>query len=240
MTYDQTDTSYEKSDIACSSTTTPKLKHDALTLNVTVEAAGEGKNKKVTIGKVAGAEYSFAGDVEGEYKSGESDNEKIFTAAEIEANPKITVAIRYPQDKKYEDVTPLTQTIDLSKETPVAPSAAIVAFGTNAGKTKYVLQITNPDGLEDAVVEYSLDGQTFKTKDEIQAMEFGANETINLYVRKQATETANASNAVLTTKTTEAASAAPTITGAEGATTFKDSLEVTLKASGTCCGQAFL
>lgn len=230
VTYNQDDTKYAKSEIKVVTDTVNKLKHVALQLKVTVADGDNSGDKKVTITEVTGAEYSFEGNVEGKYGS---TNEKNITATEIEANSTITVAIRYPDNEKYEDVTPLTQTIDLSKDAQTAPSAATVNVAVNASKTKYVLQITDPSDLDGATAEYSLDGQDFtKTKVEIEAMEFGANETVNVYVRKAAHDNYDASSAVVATMTTNAASAAPTITGAGDATTFTDTLEITLTGTG--------
>ncbi|MFW5675803.1 MAG: hypothetical protein ACOCNL_05900, partial [Acetivibrio ethanolgignens] len=230
VTYDHNDIGYEQSEIKYLNVTVDKLRHEVLKLNVAVEDAAS-ESKKVTITAVDGAEYSFAGDVDGEYKSGASDNEHTFTKEEIAANSIITVAIRYKSDDKYETVAPLTQTIDLRKEIQEAPNAAGVTFSLNADKTKYVPQITEPDNLGDATAEYSLDGQTFKAKAEIEKKEFRANETIHLYVRKAADDNKNTSSAVPVTVTTNDASTAPGIAGKDGATVFKDTLEVTLEAS---------
>ncbi|MFW5676798.1 MAG: hypothetical protein ACOCNL_11040, partial [Acetivibrio ethanolgignens] len=231
VTYDQQDTTHELSEIKYLNVTVDKLKHPALTLKVTVEPEGGDGDKKVTIGKVDGAEYSFEGDEADKYKGGDSDNERTFKKDEIDTNPIITVAIRYKVDERYEATASLKRTFDLRKEIQEAPNAAGVTFLLNADKTKYMLRIADPNDLNGAAAEYSLDGQTFKAKAEIEKKEFGANETIHLYVRKKETESKNASGVVLTTKTTGKASAAPTITGKDNAATFKDTLEVTLEAS---------
>lgn len=231
-TYDQADTKYEKSAIKCLVETVPLLQRPALSLNVAVSAYQE-TGKTVTITNVENAEYSFAG-ADGAYNA---INTKNYTADDIDklADKSITVAIRYPHDDKYADVEPLTQTINLSKEYQEAPSAAGVSVGTNANKTKYQLAITPPSVDDGITLEYSVDGKTFTTEEAIEAMEFDAGQTVNVYVRKAAyskdSKDYDASSAAVTTKTTSARSAAPTISSVGDVTTFKDSLDVTLTAT---------
>lgn len=231
-TYDQADTKYEKSAIKCLVETVPLLQRPALSLNVAVSAYQE-TGKTVTITNVENAEYSFAG-ADGAYNA---TNTKNYTADDIDklADKSITVAIRYPHDDKYADVAPLTQTINLSKEYQAAPDAASVTVVTNANKTKYQLTITPPMVDDGITLEYSVDGKSFTTEEAIEAMEFDAGQTVNVYVRKAAyskdSKDYDASSAAVTTKTTSARSAAPTISSVGDVTTFKDSLDVTLTAT---------
>ncbi len=231
-TYDQADTKYEKSAIKCLVETVPLLQRPALSLNVAVSAYQE-TGKTVTITNVENAEYSFAG-ADGAYNA---TNTKNYTADDIDklADKSITVAIRYPHDDKYADVAPLTQTINLSKEYQAAPDAASVTVVTNANKTKYQLTITPPAVDDGITLEYSVDGKSFTTEEAIEAMEFDAGQTVNVYVRKAAyskdSKDYDASSAAVTTKTTSARSAAPTISSVGDVTTFKDSLDVTLTAT---------
>lgn len=231
-TYDQADTKYEKSAIKCLVETVPLLQRPALSLNVAVSAYQE-TGKTVTITNVENAEYSFAG-ADGAYNA---TNTKNYTADDIDklADKSITVAIRYPHDDKYADVAPLTQTINLSKEYQTAPDAASVTVVTNANKTKYQLTITPPAVDDGITLEYSVDGKSFTTEEAIEAMEFDAGQTVNVYVRKAAyskdSKDYDASSAAVTPKTTSARSAAPTISSVGDVTTFKDSLDVTLTAT---------
>lgn len=223
------DAKYEPSAIKVLNVTTEKLKHAPLSLDVTVEPDGEGK--KVTITSVEGAEYKFTGD-----DSYSATNTKTYTSDEINNTPVITVEIRYPEDAKYENVTPLTQTLDLTKKTQEAPTwTGDLGTEVSADKKSYKLTFTAPTG--EGTLEYSLDGVIYdKTEAQIKEKTFGANETITVYVRKAAitnaensVNDANASSAVMKSVTTPVASATPVI---NGESTFTgDSTSVTITAA---------
>lgn len=222
------DAKYEPSAIKVLNVTTDKLKHAPLSLNVTVSGEDE---KTVTITSVEGAEYKFTGE-----DSYSATNTKTYTSEDITNTPVITVEIRYPEDAKYENVTPLTQTLDLTKKTQTAPSwTGDLGTEVSVDKQSYKLTFTAPTG--EGTFEYSLDGVTYgKTEDQIKAMTFGANETITVYVRKAAitnaensANDANASSAVMKSVTTPVASATPVI---NGESTFTgDSTSVTITAA---------
>lgn len=227
-TYDQEDTKYEQSEIKVLNVTTDKLKHAPLSLNVTVSGEDE---KTVTITSVEGAEYKFTGE-----DSYSATNTKTYTSDEINNTPVITVEIRYPEDAKYENVTPLTQTLDLTKKTQEAPTwTGDLGTEVSADKKSYKLTFTAPTG--EGTLEYSLDGVIYdKTEAQIKEKTFGANETITVYVRKAAitnaensANDANASSAVMKSVTTPVASATPVI---NGESTFTgDSTSVTITAA---------
>ena len=220
------DPKYQTSAVKVLNVTTDKLKHAPLSLNVTVSGEDE---KTVTITSVEGAEYKFTGE-----DSYSATNMKTYTSDEINTTPVIIVEIRYPEDAKYENVTPLTQTLDLTKKTQEAPTwDGDLGTAVSADKKSYKLTFTAPTG--EGTFEYSLDGVTYgKTEDQIKAMTFGANETITVYVRKAAitdaenTENdANASSAVMKTVTTPAASATPEISGDSSFTGASTSVTIT-------------
>lgn len=219
VTYDQADTRYEKSTIQSATVTIDKLDRPVLSLNVTVEATVDG-GKKVTITPIDDAVYSFEGNADDKYSS---TNVKEYGSA---VSSQITVAIKYPTNELFKDVEPQTQNVDLSYSTQTAPAAAGLSFTVKGDKSKYLPTITEPTD-ETAELEYSFDGQTYKGKDEFAAIEFGASETVNLYVRKKAQSNTFASPATVTTVTTPDASTAPTI---NGSTSFRDSVNVTITA----------
>lgn len=212
---------YEDGEAQKTTVTIDKLKHAALSLKVAVGAESEGK-KTVTITKVEGAEYSFDGG-----KTYSDTNTKDFVVADT--TEPITVAIRYPQNDKYEDVTPITQTFDLNKEMQDAPDKALLQVGVTADKTAYEIKVTKPSVSTDETLEYSTDGVTYGELSAIKTSGLAANTTFTLYVRKAATETKNASAGVADTVTTPAASAAPSITGDAN---FKDKTSVTITGTG--------
>lgn len=201
----------------------PKLTHVPLLLDYNV--AGQTVTISQPDQETANIEYTFNGGTtwgtayEHEYEQGVKE---------------VTIGIRYKDSDIYNEVTPITESLDLSKtDTQNPPEPASIAVKTNPAMTKYQITITEPTVNEGETMEYSLDGVNYTTKSDIESQEFGANATVTLYYRKKATATANASKTQLVGQELYGASATPVITGAEGATTFKDSLEVTLKASGT-------
>lgn len=201
----------------------PKLTHTPLLLDYNV--AGQTVTISQPDQERANIEYTFDGGTtwgtayEHEYEQGVKE---------------VTIGIRYKDSDIYNEVTPITESLDLSKETQTTPNSASIAVKTNPAKTKYQITITEPDNLQEGeTMEYSLDGVNYTTESDIESREFGANTTVTLYYRKKATATANASKTQFVGQELYGASATPVITGAEGATTFKDSLVVTLKASGT-------
>ncbi len=212
---------YENGETQNKTVTIDKLKHEALSLKVTVGEESEGK-KNVSITVVEGAEYSFDGG-----KTYSDTNTKDFVVADT--TEPITVAIRYPQNDKYEDVTPITQTFDLNKEMQEAPSAATLRVEVSADKTAYEIKVTEPSVSGGATLEYSIDGVTYGALSAIKTSGLPANTTFTLYVRKAAAEDKNASAGVAATATIPAASTAPTITGD---VKFKDKTSVTIKGTG--------
>lgn len=199
----------------------PKLTHTPLQLDYSISGKQVTITQPASETDKANVEYTFDG------TKWVNDNVNTYE----EGATTVTIGIRYKDSDIYNPVTAITETIDLNKsEVQTAPNKAAVAVKTNEAKTKYQLTITDPTELGGAPVEYSLNGTDYTTKAEIEKMEFAATETINLYVRKAATETANASKAVITTAQMPVASAAPTISSTDNATTFTGSLDVKLTA----------
>lgn len=95
-------------------------------------------------------------------------------------------------------------------------------------KTRRAYVIKGGTSAEDGL-EYSTDGINYGALPESATTGLAANTTFTLYVRKAATDTVNASLAVVHTITTPDASVAPTITGEEK---FKDKTSVTITGNG--------
>ena len=145
--------------------------------------------------------------------------------------------VTYAANDCYEDSTEAslevtTPKFDTSKPQD-APEAAGVDVTTNADATAYQLKIADSDDAD--ALEYSVDQENWKSKEEIEALEWDADQTITVSVRKKAYTTEDgtaykASPAVDTAVTTPSASTAPVITGEE---TFNDKTSVTITAEGT-------
>ena len=96
--------------------------------------------------------------------------------------------------------------------------------------TAYIIEVMNPEVLDNkANYEYSIGGEgDFKSLADLENKKFGADITVELYVRKAETDTLAASPATKGAITTQSASEAPVISGEE---TFKDSTTVTITAT---------
>lgn len=200
----------------------PKLTHVPLLLDYNV--AGQTVTISQPKQETANIQYTF---------NGGTTWDTAYEHTYDQGVTEVTIGIRYKDSDIYNEVTPITESLDLSKETQTTPNSASIAVKTNPAKTKYQITITEPTGLQEGeTMEYSLDGVNYTTKSDIESQEFGANATVTLYYRKKATATANASKTQYVGQELYGASATPVITGAEGATTFKDSLQVTLTAGG--------
>lgn len=200
---------HEESTPAVQAETTALLNHPDLTLNYTVEETADG-GRTITITPVDGAEYTFDGSTYG------SANTKTYTSDEVSSAPSVTIGIQYAEDPDFNLGTEKTETINLSTTQPQeAPSieGLDASFTVNASVDKYKFDlITDPKNETAADLEYSVDGLTFGTSASlISAKEFGASETVTLYVRKKAGTGTFASPAVSKTFATPAASATPTI-----------------------------
>lgn len=201
----------------------PKLTHKPLTLAYTVEDSGDKKKVTITVPAGGGSyEYTFDGET---WSSASEANVKD----ECEADEELTIGIRYAASDVYESQLEQTLNINVGKEAQTAPSAATLTVQPNDTKTAYDIEVTEPSAGA-GTLEYSTDGKTFTTLDQIQTTGLAAGATFTLYVRLAGTDDKNPSAAMSATVTTPTASETPTIKGAGDATTFTNNLEVTLAA----------
>lgn len=92
--------------------------------------------------------------------------------------------------------------------------------------TAYIIRVTNLADIDTVKYEYSIGDETnYQPLAELENKEFGADITVELYVRKAGTETHAASSATKGAITTPSASNVPTISGTDK---FLDRTEVTI------------
>lgn len=202
----------------------PKLAHKPLTLEYTVTDSGDKKKVTITV-PAGGGSYEYTFDGETWSSVGEAN-----VKDECEADAELTIGIRYAASDVYESQLEQTLNINVGKEAQTAPSATTLQAQPNAAKTAYDIEVTEPSAGA-GTLEYSTDGNTFKPLAEIQTEGLAAGTTFTLYVRLAGDDDKNPSGMASATVTTPAASATPTVTGAGDATTFTDSLEVTIAAA---------
>ena len=116
-------------------------------------------------------------------------------------------------------------------KTPQEPLQGVTLRArVNEEYTAYIIEVMNPEVLDNkANYEYSIGGEgDFKSLADLENKKFGADITVELYVRKAGTDVV--SPATKCAITTPAASEAPVISGEEK---FKDSTTVTITATNS-------
>lgn len=116
-------------------------------------------------------------------------------------------------------------------KTPQEPLQGVTLRArVNEECTAYIIEVMNKEVLDNkANYEYSIGGETdYQPLTELEQKAFGADITVELYVRKAETDALAASPATKGAITTPAASEAPVISGEEK---FKDSTTVTITAT---------
>ena len=113
-------------------------------------------------------------------------------------------------------------------KTPQEPLQGVTLRArVNEECTAYIIEVMNPEVLDNkANYEYSISGEgDYQPLTELEQKAFGADITVELYVRKAETDALAASPATKGAITTQSASEAPVISGEEK---FKDSTTVTI------------
>ncbi len=112
------------------------------------------------------------------------------------------------------------------KDQQEAPEGVDLLASVNEEYTAYIIRVMNLVDTDEVKYEYRIGDETeYKPMAELEKKEFGADITVELYVRKAETETMAASPATKGAITTRPASEAPVISGEEK---FKDSTTVTI------------
>ena len=110
-----------------------------------------------------------------------------------------------------------------------APEGVDLLASVKEECTAYIIRVTNLADIDTVKYEYSIGDETnYQPLAELENKEFGADITVELYVRKAGTETHAASSATKGAITTPSASNVPTISGDDK---FSDRTEVTIKAT---------
>lgn len=193
--------------IAKLSQATPALNYDVV--------AGEGSQRTVTIQEVAGAQYSFEGDVADKYGTA---NSKAFDNS---TTTSVTIAIRLPETATQNASTAVTDTIDLTQsiaEAPAACTAEATAKGSFAG---YTVTITSTH----ADYEYSFDNQTWSKTATHDYDPSEDDQTVTVYVRNAPSGSIHSAAVSTTVDLAALLVKAPAISGQ---TSFKGSTSVTI------------
>ena len=120
-----------------------------------------------------------------------------------------------------------------AEDTTQAPQEGLeLRARVNEEYTAYIIEVMNKEVLDNkANYEYSIGGETdYQPLTELEQKAFGADITVELYVRKAETDALAASPATKGAITTQSASEAPVISGEEK---FKDSTTVTITATNS-------
>lgn len=118
-------------------------------------------------------------------------------------------------------------------KTPQEPLQGVTLRArVNEECTAYIIEVMNKEVLDNkANYEYSIGGETdYQPLTELEQKAFGADITVELYVRKAETDALATSPATKGAITTQSASEAPVISGEEK---FKDSTTVTITATNS-------
>jgi hypothetical protein len=190
----------------------PKLQHKNLVLNYAITTE-DTNNRKVAIDQPSDHEtvsylYTF------DESDWASTYEKTFEGA-VNSTTSATIGIKNDDSNAegvFEDSDPVTEYVaDVSADKATAPAETpSFVFKVNEDKTAYNLTITY-SGTEQSL-EYSTDGKTFDTKENIENAEYAPGESVTVYVRVPAGEGKLASNSKASSESTaNAAPAAPTV-----------------------------
>jgi hypothetical protein len=192
--------------------TFPKLKHETLTLNYTIDTVDGSTDRKITIITTeTDVQYSFDG------VKYDSTSEKTF-----KANESATIGICYKDNAVFEKYDAITETIaDVSYTKPAAPTTLpTLTFKPNDSNNKYSLFIDDSK-CKDGTLEYSTDGKNFSAglKDTLEKAAYNPGDSLIVYVRfaedMEKKTLASNSVSVSTENAAPAAPAKPSITVAD-------------------------
>lgn len=143
-------------------------------------------------------------------------------AATIVSSMSVPGGLLAPEKVYAEDATQ-------DKTPQEAPERVDLLASVKEDCTAYIIRVTNLADNDTVKYEYSIGGETnYQPLADLENTEFGADKTVELYVRKAGTETLAASLATKGAITTRGASNVPTISGADK---FSDRTEVTITAT---------
>ena len=143
-------------------------------------------------------------------------------AATVVSSMSVPGGLLAPEKVYAEDATQ-------DKTPQEAPEGVDLLASVKEECTAYIIRVTNLADIDTVKYEYSIGDETnYQPLAELENKEFGADITVELYVRKAGTETHAASSATKGAITTPGASGVPTISGANK---FSDRTEVTITAT---------
>ena len=143
-------------------------------------------------------------------------------AATVVSSMSVPDGLLAPEKVYAEDATQ-------DKTPQEAPEGVDLLASVKEECTAYIIRVTNLADIDTVKYEYSIGDETnYQPLAELENKEFGADITVELYVRKAGTETHAASSATKGAITTPSASNVPTISGDDK---FSDRTEVTIKAT---------
>ena len=143
-------------------------------------------------------------------------------AATVVSSMSVPGGLLAPEKVYAEDATQ-------DKTPQEAPEGVDLLASVKEECTAYIIRVTNLADIDTVKYEYSIGDETnYQPLAELENKEFGADITVELYVRKAGTETHAASSATKGAITTPSASNVPTISGADK---FSDRTEVTITAT---------
>lgn len=143
-------------------------------------------------------------------------------AATVVSSMSVPGGLLAPEKVYAEDATQ-------DKTPQEAPEGVDLLASVKEECTAYIIRVTNLADIDTVKYEYSIGDETnYQPLAELENKEFGADITVELYVRKAGTETHAASSATKGAITTPGASGVPTISGDDK---FSDRTEVTITAT---------
>jgi hypothetical protein len=196
----------------------PKLQHKNLVLNYAIETVNTN-DRKVTIDQPSDYSsvsylYTFDG------SEWTSTYEKTFDGA-VNNTTDATIGIKYDDTSAngvFADSDPVTEYVaDVNASKANAPAnTPTFEFKVNSARTAYNLAITYSGSEQADTLEYSTDGTTFKSEEEIENATYEPGTSVTVYVRVKKNGDVLASNSKASSESTAneapAAPGMPTLT----------------------------